>query len=94
MTRFDKIYLHIKNPLESTYPLLITGREKVGIKKLKNPQAFTDYSHTIDDVYENLEGYIPTNLEDYNPTKKRKVLVVFDMIADMEPSKRIRPHSY
>ena len=40
-----------------------------------------DYSQTIDDVYE--------NLEDYNPTKK-KVLIVFDdnMIEDMECNKK------
>ena len=32
------------------------------------------------------------NLEDYNPTKKRKELVVFDdMIADMEPNKKLSP---
>ena len=57
--------------------MLINGREKVEIEKLKNSKAFIDYSQTIDGVYE--------NLEDYNPTKKRRVLVVFyDMIADME----------
>ena len=51
------------------------------MKTLKNPKAFCDYSQTIDDVYE--------NLEDYNPTKKRKVLIVFDdMIADMETYKK------
>ena len=39
-----------------------------------------DYSQTIDDVYE--------NLEDYNPTKRRRVLIVLDdMIADMESNK-------
>ena len=55
--------------------MLITGREKVGIEQLKNPKAFIDYAQTINDVYE--------NLEDYNPAKKRKVLIVFDdMIAD------------
>ena len=54
------------------------------MKTLKNPKAFCDYSHTIDDVYE--------NLEDYNPTKKRKVLIVFDdMIADMETYKKWSP---
>ena len=32
------------------------------------------------------------NLEDYNPTKKRIELVVFDdMIADMEPNKKLSP---
>ena len=30
---------------------------KIGIKNLKSPKAFIDYSQTIDDVYENLEDY-------------------------------------
>ena len=57
--------------------LLIDGREKVEIKNLKNPKTFIDYSEKINNVYE--------NLEDYNPTKKRVVLIVFDdIIANME----------
>ena len=40
------------------------------MKKLKNAKAFNDYSQTIDNVFE--------NLEDYNSTKKRRVLIVFD----------------
>ena len=44
--------------------------------------AFIDYSQTIDDVYK--------NLKDYNQTKKRRVLIVFDdMIADMESKKTL-----
>ena len=36
-----------------------------------------EYSNDLQDVYE--------NIEDYNPNKKRKVLIVFDnMIADMK----------
>ena len=51
---------------------------------LKNSKAFINYSQTTDDVYE--------NLEDYNPKKKRKVLIVFDdMIADMEANKKVSP---
>ena len=51
---------------------------------LKIPKAFINYLQTFDDVYE--------NLEDYNPTKKRIVLVVFDdMIADMESNKKSNP---
>ena len=43
-----------------------------------------DYPQTIDDVYE--------NLEDYNPTIKIKVLIVFDdMIADMKANKKLSP---
>ena len=64
--------------------MLINGREKVGIKKFKNPKAFVDYSQTIDDVYE--------NLKDYSPAKKKKVLIVFDdMILDMEANTKLSP---
>ena len=38
----EKICLYVKDPFESKYQLLINGREKVGIKKLKNPKAFND----------------------------------------------------
>ena len=62
----DKIYSHVNNPYESKYQLLINGTEKVGIESLKNSKALIDYSETIEDIYQ--------NLEDYNPTKKRRVL--------------------
>ena len=53
-------------------------------EKTKNPKAFIDCSQTIDDVYK--------DSEDYNPTKKREVLIVFDdMIADMEANKKLSP---
>ena len=51
----DKIYLYVKDPFKSMYELLINRREKVGVKQLKNPKVFIDYSQTINDVYENLE---------------------------------------
>ena len=62
------------------YQLLINGRKKLGIKKLKNPKAFIKHLQAYDDVYENLENFIPTN--------ERKVLIAFDdMIAGMESNK-------
>ena len=80
----DKVYLYVKDPFESKYQLRINGREKVVVENLKTPKAFIDYSQTIGDVYE--------NLEDYNPTIKRRVFIVFDdMIADMESNKNISP---
>ena len=83
----DKIYLYVKEPYESKCQLLINGREKVVIKTLKNSKEFTDYSQTIDYVYK--------NLEDHNPTKKRKVLIVFDdIIVGMESNKKIKPYSH
>ena len=64
--------------------MLINERERVGTETLKNPKAIIDYSQTIDDIYE--------NLEDYNTTKKRRVLIVFDdMIADMKSNEKLSP---
>ena len=78
----DKIYLYVQDPFESKYQLLINEREIVRIEILKNRKAFIYYSQTNDDVYE--------NLEDYNPTKKRRELIVFeDKIADMESNKKV-----
>ena len=62
------------------YQLLSNGKEKIGMKQTK----LTEYSQTIDDVYENLDNY--------NPTKKIKVLEVFDdMIADIKANKKLSP---
>ena len=80
----DKIYLYIKKSTQIKVFLLVNGREKVGIENLTNRKTFINHSQTIEDVYENLEGY--------NSTKKRRVLTVFDdMIADMGSSKKLRP---
>ena len=51
------LFLYVKDPFESKYQSLINRREKVEIKKLKNVEAFIEYSQAIDDVYENLEDY-------------------------------------
>ena len=64
--------------------MFFNGKEKAEIKKLKNLIAFINHSKTIDDINENLEGY--------NPTRKRTVLIVFDdMIADIGYNKKLRP---
>ena len=77
----DKIYLYSKDLFGSKYQLLIDERKKIWIENFKNSKAFTDYSQTTDDVYE--------SLEDYDPRKKRRVLIVFDdMITDMESNKK------
>ena len=44
----DKVYLYVKDSFQSKYQLLINGREKVGIKTIKKPKQFIDYSQTID----------------------------------------------
>ena len=46
--------------------------------------AFIEYSNDMDDIY--------INIEEYNPNKKRKILIVFnDMIADMLSITKLGP---
>ena len=72
----DKIYLFAKDPYEAKYQYLINKPEKVELGHFNYPKAFIEYSNDMLDVYR--------NMEDYNPVKKRKVLIVFDdIIADM-----------
>ena len=72
----DKVYLYAKDPYEPKYQYLMNKREKVGLDHFKDPKAFVEYSNDMEDVYKNIENC--------NPGKKRKILIVFDdMIADM-----------
>ena len=82
-----EIYLYVKDPYEAKYQYLIKKREKVGrnhFNDLKAFKAFMEYSNDMQDVYK--------NIEDYNPRKKRKILIVFDgTIADMINNKKLNP---
>ena len=79
----DKIYLYARDLNEPKYEYLIKSREDAGIKHLKNPNAFIECSNTMDDVYE--------NIDDCNPSRKRKILIVFDgMIADIMSNKEFQ----
>ena len=80
----DKIYLYAKDPYEKQYQYLINKREKVGLNHFNDPKAFMEYSNDMHDVYK--------NIKDYNPIKKRKVLIIFDdMIADMINNNELNP---
>ena len=80
----DKIYLYAKDPYEKKYQYLINKRQNVGLNHFKDPKAFMEYSNDIQDVYK--------NIEDYNPIRKRKVLIIFDdMIADMINNNKLIP---
>ena len=79
----DKIYSYAKDLSESKYEHLINNRENSGIKHLKDSKAFIVCSNTMDDVYENIGNY--------NPNRKRKILIVFDgMIANIMTSKNFQ----
>ena len=64
--------------------MLINKRKSTGLKYLNDSKAFTEYSNDMKDIYK--------NIEDYNPNKKRKILIVFDyIIADMLCNKKLNP---
>ena len=68
------MYLYAKDLSEAKYQFLINKRESTGLKHLNYSKAFTDYTNDKDDIYK--------NIEEYNPNKKGKILIVFgDMIA-------------
>ena len=78
----DKIYLYAKDLNEPKYQFLIKKREDVGIKHLNNSKASVEYSAYMNDVY--------NNINDYNPNRKRKILVFDGIIADMMTNKKIQ----
>ena len=79
----DKIYLYAKDLSEPKYEYLIKNRENAGIKHLNDSKAFIEYSNTTDDIYENINNY--------NPNRRRKILIVSDdMIAGIMTNKKIQ----
>ena len=80
----DKIYLYAKNPYEAKYQLIINKRENTGLKHFNYSKAFIEYSNDMDDIQK--------NIEENNPNKKQKTLIVFDdMIADMLSNEKVNP---
>ena len=78
----DEIYLYTKDPYEAKYQFLINKRESTGLKHFNDPNAFIEYSKDMQDIYK--------NIDEYNPGKKRKTLIVFDdMIADTINNKKL-----
>ena len=78
----NKTYLHDKDPYEAKF--LVNKQEGTGLKHFNNSKAFIEYSNDPDDIYK--------NIEEYNPNKKRKILIVFDnMIAHMLSIKKLNP---
>ena len=54
------------------------------MKYLNDSKAFIEYSNNVNDIYK--------NIEEYNPNKKRKILIIFDDItANMLSNKKFNP---
>ena len=64
--------------------MLITKRESTGLKYLNDSKDFIEYSNDTDDIHK--------NIEEYNPNKQLKILIVLDdMIIDMLSNKKLNP---
>ena len=75
--------MYAKDLSKPKYEFLIKKCKNAGTKHLNNPNAFIECSTAMDDVYE--------NINDYNPSRKRKILIVFDdMIADIMANKQFQ----
>ena len=75
--------MYVKDLSETKYEFLIKKREDARTKHLNDLSAFIECSNTMDDIYE--------NIDDYNPSRKRKVLLVLDdMIADIMINKKFQ----
>ena len=61
----DKIYLYAKDLNEPKYRFLNKKRKNTGIKHLNYLKVFIEHSNTMDDI--------SNNIDDYNPTRKRKI---------------------
>ena len=78
-----KMYLYAKDLSKPRYGFLIKKHQNIGVKHLNDSSAFLECLNKMDDVYENIDHY--------NPSRKRKILLVFDdMIADIMTNKKFQ----
>ena len=78
----DEINSYAKYNYEAEYQFLLNKRESTGSKHFNISKAFIECSNDMDDIYKNIEEYIPN--------KKLKILTVFDdTIADMINNKKV-----
>ena len=64
--------------------MLIDKRKRTGLQHLNDSKAFIEFLNGMNDVYK--------NIEEHNPNRKRKILILFDhMIADILSNKKFNP---
>ena len=73
-----------KDSYKAIYELLVNKNESAGLQYLNDSKAFIEYSSTMDGIHR--------NIEEYDPHKKQRIIIVFDdMIADMLNDKKLNP---
>ena len=78
----DKIYLYAKDFCEPKFEFLIKKGEDVGTNHFNDSNAFIECSNRMDDVY--------PNIDDYNLSRKKILIVFNDRIADIMTNKKFQ----
>ena len=71
----------LKIHMKQNINIQLTNVKKVGLNRFNDPKPFIKYSNDMKDVYK--------NIDEYNTDKERKILIVFDMIADSINDKKL-----
>ena len=77
-----KSYFYARDLSKTKYEFLLKKRKDAGTKHLNDSNAFIECSNTMNDVYE--------NIDDYNPSRKKILIVFDDMIADIMTNKKFQ----
>ena len=70
----NNYFSNAKDLHEAKYQLPINKREGTTLTYLNHSKVFIEYSDDLDDIYK--------NFEEYNPNKKQKMLIVFDVLSN------------
>ena len=77
----DKFYFILKIQMKQNINILLKNVKKYRLENLEDLKAFTEYSNNMQHVYK--------NIEEYKPSRKGNVLIVFDdVIADSNISNK------
>ena len=80
----DNIYLYAEDIYEGKHQLLINKRESTDLKHLNGSNSVIEYSNDTNDIHK--------NIEEQNPNKKHKILIVYGVIiTDMLSNTKINP---
>ena len=80
----DRFHLCLKYSYEAKHRFLIDKQKIASLKHFNDAIAFIEYQNNIDGIYK--------KIEEYNPKKKGKVLIVFgDMIGLMLSKTNLNP---
>ena len=74
----DKFHLYAKIPYEAKYLFffyLINETESIALIPLNDSKTFIEYLYDMDDIYK--------SIEEYNPNKKGKILIDFDIMKNL-----------